>query len=88
MRKFLKKEKERKKKNLHRTAKAQRTGISFITTIKSVMDINVCIYIYKQNQNSPPKIKSHWLAQRTKETKNYICQLRTKLTKAQTGKQN
>ena len=28
------------------------------------------------------------LTQRTKEIKNYIDQLRTKLTKAQTGKQN
>ena len=28
------------------------------------------------------------LTQKTKEIKNYIYQLRTKLTKAQTGKQN
>ena len=43
---------------------------------------------HEQTQNSPPKIKYGRLTQRTKEIKNYIYQLRTKLTKAQTGKQN
>ena len=38
-----------------------------------------------QNQNSPTKIKYNRLPWWTKETKNYIYQLRTKLTKAQTG---
>ena len=42
----------------------------------------------EQNQNSSANIKYNRLTQRTKETKNYIYQLRTKLTKAQTGKQN
>ena len=46
------------------------------------------IYTHKQSQNSPTKIKYNSLTQRTKEIKNYIYQLRTKLTKAQTGKQN
>ena len=43
---------------------------------------------HEQNQNSPTKIKYSRLTQRMKEIKNYIYQLRTKLTKAQTGKQN
>ena len=43
--------------------------------------------LHKQNQNSPTKIKYKRLTQWTKETKNYIYQLRIKL-KAQTGKQN
>ena len=42
----------------------------------------------KQNQNSSAKRKYNRLTQRTKETKNYIYQLRTKLTKVQTAKQN
>ena len=45
-------------------------------------------YTHEQRQNSPTKIKYSRLTQRTKEIKNYIYQLRTKLTKAQTGKQN
>jgi len=40
------------------------------------------------SQNSPTKIKCNRLTWWTKEIKNYIYQLRTKLTKAQTGKQN
>ena len=40
-------------------------------------------------KNSPTKIKYNRLTQQTKETKNDIHQLRTKLTtKAQTGKRN
>ena len=42
------------------------------------------IYTYKQSE----KIKYSRLTQWTMEIKNYIYQLRTKLTKAQTGKQN
>ena len=38
--------------------------------------------------NSPTKIKYSRLTQWTKEIKNYTYQLRTKLTKSQTGKQN
>ena len=90
MENFLKRKKKEKtnETKLHRTAKAQRRGRDFLTKIKSVMNIHIYIYTHKQNQNSPPKIKYHRLTQRTMETKNYICQLRTKLTKAQTGKQN
>ena len=43
---------------------------------------------HEQSQNSPTKIKYSRLTQQTKEIKNYIYQLRTKLTKAETGKQN
>jgi len=50
--------------------------------------MHIYIYTHKQNQNSPTKIKYDTLTQPTKETKNYTYQLRTKLTKAQTGKQN
>ena len=46
------------------------------------------MYTHKHNQNSPTKIKYNRLTQQTKETKNDIHQLRTKLTKAQNGKQN
>ena len=46
------------------------------------------IYTYKQNQNSPTKIKYNKLTRHTKETKNYIHQFRTKLTVAQTRKEN
>ena len=42
------------------------------------------IYPHEQSQNSPTKIKYSKLTWRTKEIKNYIYQLRTKLTKAQT----
>ena len=40
-----------------------------------------------QNQNSPTKIKYNRLNQQMKKIKNYIYQLRTKLTEAETGKQ-
>ena len=46
------------------------------------------IYTYEQSQNSPTKIKYSRLTRQTKEIKNYIYQLRTKLTKSETGKQN
>ena len=52
------------------------------------MNIHIYIYIHKQNQNSPTKVKYNRLTGQTQETKNYIYQLRQKLTKAQTGKQN
>ena len=47
------------------------------------------IYIHtdEQSQHSPTKIKYSRLTQQTKEIKNDIYQLRTKLTKAQTRKQ-
>ena len=44
--------------------------------------------MHKQSQNNPTKIKYGRLAWQTKEIKNYIYQLRTKLTLAQIGKQN
>ena len=50
--------------------------------------MHVYIYTHKQNQNSPTKINYNRLTQQTKEIKNYIYQLRTELTKAQTGNQN
>ena len=46
------------------------------------------IYTHEQSQNSPTKIKQNRLTWQIKEIKIYIYQLRTKLTKAQTGKQN
>ena len=46
------------------------------------------IYTHDQSQNSPTKVKYNRLTWQTKEMKNYIYQLRTKLTKAQTVKQN
>ena len=46
------------------------------------------IYTHEQCQNSPTKIKYNRLTWRTKEIKNFIYQLRSKLTEAQTGKQN
>ena len=41
---------------------------------------------HEQSQNSPTKIK--YIDMANKEIYNYIYQLRTKLTKAQTGTQN
>ena len=49
---------------------------------------NIHIYTHKQSENSLTKIKCSKLTQQTKEIKYYIYQLRTKLIKAQTGKQN
>ena len=45
------------------------------------------MYTHEQNQNNPTEIKFSRLTQQTKEIKNTY-QLRIKLTKAQTGKQN
>ena len=50
--------------------------------------IKIKEYTQKQSQNSPTKIKYNRWTWRTKEIKNYIYQLRTKLTKAQTVKQS
>ena len=50
--------------------------------------MHIYINTHKQNQNSPTKIKYNRLTWQRKEIKNYTYQLRTKLTKAQTGKQN
>ena len=60
-----------------------------ITTIKGVTGYtHIYAHTHKQNQNSPTKIKYNSLTQQTKETNIYIYQLRTKLIKAQTEKQN
>ena len=50
--------------------------------------MHLYIYMHKQNQNSPTNIKYSRLTWQKKEIKNYVYQLRMKLTKAQTGKQN
>ena len=51
--------------------------------------MHIYIYTRGQSQNYPTKIKySRLTQQKKKEVKSYIYQLRTKLTKAQTGKQN
>ena len=52
------------------------------------LSIQIYIYTYKRNQNSPTKTKYDRLTQWTKETKSSICQLRTQLSKVQTAKQN
>ena len=44
------------------------------------------MHTHEQRQKSPTKIKYNRLTWQTKEIKNYIYQLRTKLTKTQTGK--
>ena len=49
---------------------------------------HIYIHTYKQSQNSLTKIKYSRLTQETKDIKKHIYQLRTKLTKAQPGKQN
>ena len=46
------------------------------------------IYAHEQSKNSPIKVKCSRLTQQTKKIKNHIYQLRKKLTKAQTVKQN
>ena len=56
--------------------------------IKIMEYTHIYIYTHKQSQNSPTKVKYSRLAHQMKEIKNYIYQLRTKLPKAQTGKQN
>ena len=49
---------------------------------------HIYIYTHEQSENSPTKIKYSRFIWQTKEIKNYIYQLRIKLTKAQTQKQN
>ena len=56
--------------------------------IKIMEYTHIYIYMHKQSQNSPTKVKYSRLIRQTKDIKNYIYQLRTKLPKAQTGKQN
>ena len=46
------------------------------------------MYTHEQSENSPTKIKYSRLTWETKEIINNIYQLRKKLTKAETGKQN
>ena len=50
--------------------------------------MHIYIYTHEQSQNNAREIKYNRMTQQTKEMKNYIYQLRTKLTKAQSGKQN
>ena len=50
--------------------------------IIKMMEYAQYIYTHKQSQNSPTKIKYNRLTLQTKETKNDIHQLRTKLTEA------
>ena len=52
------------------------------------MEYTQFTYNYEQSANNPTKTKYSRLTQWTKEIKKYIYQLRTKLIKAQTGKQN
>ena len=80
-----KKEEERKKQETSTDYRSPTQRHRFITTIKSVMNIDIYTHTHKQNQNSPTRIKYNRLTRRTKETKNYIYPLKTKLTKAQTG---
>ena len=48
--------------------------------------MHIYIYTHEQSKNSPKEIEYSRLIQQTKEIKTYIYHLRTKLTKAQTGK--
>ena len=68
----------------------QTNGNYKIRQIIKIMEYtHIHIYTHEQSENGPPtKVKYSRLTQQTKEIKNYIYQLRTKLTKAQTGKQN
>ena len=50
------------------------------------MNTRIYIYTHEQSQNSPTKVKCNRLTWQAKDTKNYKYQLRTRLTKAQTGK--
>ena len=50
--------------------------------------MHIYIYTHERSENSPTKIKYSRLTQQTKEIKHYIYQLRAKVTKTQTGKQN
>ena len=52
------------------------------------MEYTQGIYTHEESENSPTNIKYSRLIWLTKEIKNFIYQLRTKLTLAQTGKQN
>ena len=56
--------------------------------IIKMMEYAQYIYTHEQSQNGRQKIKYGRLPQWTPETKNYIYQLRTKLTKAETVKKN
>ena len=75
-------EEERKKEN---STELQKPNIEAEVYNNNKMWDFIYMYTHKQNENCSTKIKYNRLTQRTKETKNYI---RTKLTKAQTGKQN
>ena len=54
-----------------------------------IIKIMECTHIPSQTKSKySNKSKENRLTQQTKEIKNYIYQLRTKVTKAQSGKQN
>ena len=61
----------------------QKSGSYKIRQIIKIIDIHIHIYTHEQSQNSPTKIKYSRLTRWTKEIKNYIYKLKTKLTKAQ-----
>ena len=83
-------EEERERKKEENSTELQKPNIEaeVYNNTKFVTEIYIYIYIHKQNQNSPTKINYNRQTWQTKQAKNYIYQLRTKLTKAQTGKQN
>ena len=82
----IKKKRERERETKNEPQKNGSYKIRHI--IVKTMGYMLQIYIHKQSQNSPTEIKHSRLTQQTKEIKNYIYQLRKKLTKAQNGKQN
>ena len=49
---------------------------------------HIHIHPWTKSKKSNKNKKYSWLTKQTKKIKNYIYQLRTKLTKAQTGKEN
>ena len=81
-------EEERKKGKKESSTEPQKPNIEAEVYKNNKKCDWIYTYTHKQNQNSPTRIKYNRLTQRTKETKNYIYPLKTKLTKAQTGNRN
>ena len=70
-------EEERKKENL--TELQQLNIEAEVYNNNKMCDwIYTYMYTHKQNQNTPTKIKYNRLTQRTKKTKNYVHQNKTK----------
>ena len=90
--KAIKKRREKEKKTERKKKKENATELKMPNIEADVFNNKKCDWIYKythkQNKNSPTKIKYNRLIQWTKETKNYIYQLRTKRTRGQTRKQD